>query len=57
MIGWKHVGEKRWTESLVLWSVRTAPVFLLILHMPGDESPSTPGLQIDIGHDPNSVSL
>ena len=28
-----YVGEIRWTESLVLWSVRTSPLFLHILHM------------------------
>ena len=32
MIGWKHVGEISWTESLALWSIRTAP-FLHILHI------------------------
>ena len=25
VIGWKHVGEIRFTESLALWSIRAAP--------------------------------
>ena len=32
MIGWKHVGEIRWTEFLVSWSVRamTMHIFFMI---------------------------
>ena len=33
MFGWKHVGKIRWTESSVLWSIRTVPFFLHILHI------------------------
>ena len=30
MIGWKHVGEIRFTESLVWWSIRTASLLCIL---------------------------
>ena len=30
MIGWKHVGETRFTESLVWWSIRTASLLCIL---------------------------